>query len=50
MRHISFQPRVEHGGDPALQIARRVVPDQRQFAWVRVRAAMSRRPGVEEAA
>lgn len=47
---IALQPRVEQGGDAALQSGAGAVPGQRQPAWVRVRAAMSRSAGVDEAA
>ena len=50
MGDIPLQPRIEHGGDPALQSGPRGVAGQRQPAWVRVRAAMSRSAGVELAA
>jgi hypothetical protein len=50
MIRIPLQPGVQNRSDPLLQSGRRTVRVQRQFAWVRVRAAISRNAGVEEAA
>ncbi len=44
-----LQPRVQPPRDPAFQFGRRAVPAQRQFARVRVSAAMARSAGVEVA-
>lgn len=50
MGRRSFQAGVQDVADAAVEFVAGAAPGQRQFASVRVRAAIARRPGVDEAA